>query len=149
MMRFVKRRDRRRRGGQATVEFALIASPLISLFLGIIAASWEFYQLSAVTDAARQAARQAQVVGLSNSGNLIYQGPSGPLGTNGCEPKEPISIEQSAQDAAPDVRVNQAPLCVPNPHLPVARCLKRRPQGKRTSKSPRITGTSPRLRART
>jgi len=91
-----------RRSGQAVVEFALVAPIFFALLFGVIAASWLFFQASAVNDAAQGGAREAIV-----ETNFNTDGGGGLL----CESNQPRSIEAATQQAANILNVDPNRLC--------------------------------------
>lgn len=94
----VARRDER---GATLVEFALV-SPLVFLVIfGIIAGCYLAFQNSSLHDGATAGARAASI-----ETSLVT-----PTGGQFCESGKPVSIERSVGQAAPILRVNQAPLC--------------------------------------
>jgi Flp pilus assembly protein TadG len=79
------------------------------IIFGIIAASWAFYQTSAITDATREGARAAQIEA------LVAAGVGTGLLNGTCEVAMPKSVAAAAQEAAPAVTINQARLCTTGP----------------------------------
>jgi Flp pilus assembly protein TadG len=86
------------RRGQGMVEFALVAPVFFAVVLGVIAASYLFFQSSAVNDAAQGGAREVLV--------------QTPIVTGSCESNTPQAIETAVQRAANILPVNTNELCV-------------------------------------
>lgn len=95
------RRKREQQGGQAVLEFTLIAPVAFMLLFGIISACWLFYQASSLHDGASAGSRAAAI-----ETSLVTKS-----GANYCESQTPVSIEQAIASAAPYLPVNMTQLC--------------------------------------
>src|SRR6202022_1770253 len=105
MTRHLRRRRRRLlagKRGQAMVEFSLVIGFALPILIGLITASWLFFQRSALHDGSTAGARMASMqTSLS----------SGPTAGLYCESAAPISIEQAVAQASPQLSINMVPLC--------------------------------------
>ena len=88
----------RREGGQATVEFAVVAPLLVFLLVGLVAAGWLLFEYEAVADAARAGVREALVQ-------------TALLTASGCASGQPEPIERAVQAGATIVPVDASALC--------------------------------------
>lgn len=94
--------------GQAMVEFSLVVGIALTVLVGLIAASWLFFQKSALHDGSTAGARMAAMQTSLSSG-------SGPW----CESGVPMSIEQAVAQAAPQLNINMSPLCSATAGVPL------------------------------
>lgn len=120
----MSRRSRRGRRGQGTVEFALVFPLVAVTLLGLISASWLFFQSSALADGARSGVREAT---LETSLDQAHGGQN-------CESGSPLPIETAVAKAAPELAVNPSPLCyTPSPGSGRATTLTQAPDPHRVS----------------
>jgi hypothetical protein len=100
-------RWRQRRGGesgQSIVEFALVLPVALLIIVGLIAASFLFFQRGAVHDGSTAGARMAAMQTSLQTKDSVVNG-------KWCESQSPISVEEAVRVAAPQVSVNALPLC--------------------------------------
>jgi Flp pilus assembly protein TadG len=84
--------------GQALVEFALGATVLILLTVGLVAAGWLLFQYQGLVNGARAGARAASIE-------------TALLGPSNCESGSPEPIQAAVAAAAPQLQVETATLC--------------------------------------
>lgn len=90
---------RRRRRGQALVEFALIAPMLFLLIIGIIELGRLVFFYHTINNAAREGARYAIVHGENSPWDRCPSGPMPPPATNSCDP-DGDNVRREIQRAA-------------------------------------------------
>jgi hypothetical protein len=84
------------------VEFSLVVGLALAIIVGLMAASFLFFQRAAMHDGSTAGARMAAME------TSLAVGPAlGPW----CESGSPISIEQAVATAAPQLNVNMSQLC--------------------------------------
>lgn len=86
------------------IEFSLVVGLALAVIVGLIAASFLFFQKAAMHDGSTAGARMASMQTSLQTYDTIVTGKY-------CESQVPMSIEAAVAQAAPQVAVNMLPLC--------------------------------------